>query len=83
MRSACASPAAQRGSVGQRQRRHRHGLLGFDAKRLAAAREQADLRAFGQDAVEQVCYPFDQMLAVVDDQQRLAARQCRNQPFID
>ena len=60
-------------ALGYRQRQDRVGLFAGNAQCLAARGEHAHLGRGAQDRVGQVCRRLDQVLAVVEDEQRRAA----------
>jgi len=69
--------------LGIRQGQWRYGadLLAGDAQRLLTAGQQADARRVSQDPVGQLGDGFDDVFAVVQEQQELATAQRRQQPF--
>ncbi len=56
--------------VGQRQRRHEPRALAFEAERLAAGRHDRQRRAGPQQRLRQLRAGVDQVLAIVEDEQR-------------
>ena len=59
--------------VGDGKRRHLDDLLPLDVERLPARREDRDVGSRGEDSIDQAGYRVQKVLAVVDDQQALAA----------
>ena len=53
-------------------------MLAFDAEKLAACGQNADLNALAQDRLDDARGFLDEMLAVVDDEQNVAAIEMRH-----
>ena len=61
------------------ERRHPPSDFAGDTERLAARRHDAQVRDADQERVEHACGPIEHLLAVVEDEQRLAAAQLLHQ----